>query len=90
MGGREAADFEVYKPGGAARREQVNEFESNCLLAFGLAALVAATFLVGQSIARVQLGSKKCAVTVRRADRDPPSWSPRWRITPSAPIRPTR
>ena len=26
---------------------------------------------------------------VRRADRDPPSWLPRWRITPSAPIRPT-
>src|SRR5450432_3683500 len=27
---------------------------------------------------------------VCRADRDPPSWSPRWRIMPPAPIRPTR
>src|SRR5450631_2824752 len=24
------------------------------------------------------------------SDRDPPSWSPRWRIMPPAPIRPTR
>jgi hypothetical protein len=25
---------------------------------------------------------------VCRADRDPPSWSPRWRVTPSGPTRP--
>jgi hypothetical protein len=36
----------------ARHAREVNDFEAKCLLAFGLAALVAALFLVGQSIAR--------------------------------------
>jgi hypothetical protein len=36
----------------AAHTQKVNTFESGCLLAFGIAALVAAFVLVGQSVAR--------------------------------------
>jgi hypothetical protein len=47
------SDIDVWNNADMARHTRdVNDFEAKCLLAFGLAALVAALFLVGQSVAR--------------------------------------
>jgi hypothetical protein len=46
-------DIDVWNNADRTRHtSKVNDFEATCLLAFGLAALIAAVFLVGQSVAR--------------------------------------
>jgi ABC-type lipoprotein release transport system permease subunit len=46
-------------------------FESQCLLAFGLAALIAALFLVGQAIVRLATGSAQDLQTLRSLGMSP-------------------